>query len=67
MAFLFLEGCMKFIELVEGDSQISSIFCWNLFQLNNNDYQMILEDVIKRKLEEIPKDMLDKISSLPYP
>ena len=58
---------MKYRELIEGQSDISSFFTWNLLQLNNDDYQKVMTFVINKKEEEISEEMLAKIRKLPYP
>ena len=58
---------MKYRELIEGQSDISSFFTLNLLQLNNDDYQKVMTFVINKKEEEISEEMLAKIRKLPYP
>lgn len=58
---------MKYRELVEGQSHTSNIFCWNLLQLNNEDYQKILKQTMDKADEEVPEKVLADIRKLPYP
>ena len=53
---------MKYRELVEGQSEESSIFCLGLMQLNNDDYQKVLKKTMEMADLEVPEDTLNKIN-----
>ena len=58
---------MKYSELIEGQSHIASIFCWNLLQLDNEEHQKVISQIIAMADDQVPESVLEKISLLPYP
>jgi len=52
---------MKYRELVESQDEISSVFVWNLLQLNNSDYEHVLNDIMDKADEDIPEHILLKL------
>ena len=52
---------MKYRELVESQDEISSGFVWNLLQLNNSDYEHVLNDIMDKADEDIPEHILLKL------
>lgn len=58
---------MKYRDLLEGQSYISSKLVWNLLQVNNEEYQKIMKFIMDRADEEVEEDYIKKINRLPYP
>ena len=58
---------MKYIDLVQTQCRVSSIFSWNLMQLDNSGYKKIMDFVSKNKDVEVPENLIKKIEGLNYP
>jgi len=58
---------MKYIDLVQTQCRVSSIFSWNLMQLDNIGYKKIMDFVSKNKDVEVPENLIKKIEGLNYP
>jgi len=58
---------MKYIDLVQTQCHVSSIFSWKLIQLDNDEYKKIMDFVSKNKDVEVPEDLIKKIEGLSYP
>jgi len=52
---------MKYRELLEGQSEESSIITMGLLQSNNETYQIVMNFIMNKVDEDVPDDFLEAI------